>query len=218
MSLHPHAYSPMIKRTSINLDLDLGAQARDVLETETATDTVHRALEEVIRRDALRSLAAWRTGADARGARPHAPRPAARRCVTELADTSAWTWSDRDPAPREAFDKAIVGGVIGTSDPVKLELLSGTRNAAEFSEVRTRLDYLKQCPTGAREFRRALDIYEVLAQQGAPHHRRIPHVDLLVAAAAESARMTVSHYDADFDAIAAVTGQPTRWLAQRGSL
>ena len=50
----------MIKRTSLNLDLDLVARARDVLDTTTTTDTVHRALQEVIRRDALRRLAEWR--------------------------------------------------------------------------------------------------------------------------------------------------------------
>lgn len=50
----------MIKRTSLNLDLDLVARARDVLDTSTTTDTVHRALQEVIRRDALRRLAEWR--------------------------------------------------------------------------------------------------------------------------------------------------------------
>ena len=50
----------MIKRTSLNLDLDLVAQARDVLETRTATETIHRALEEVVRREELRKLAEWR--------------------------------------------------------------------------------------------------------------------------------------------------------------
>ncbi|MGH3066904.1 MAG: type II toxin-antitoxin system VapB family antitoxin [Gaiellaceae bacterium] len=49
-----------IKRTSLNLDLDLVEQARDLLETRTTTDTVHRALEDVIAREALRKLAAWR--------------------------------------------------------------------------------------------------------------------------------------------------------------
>ncbi len=48
-----------IKRTSLNLDLDLVAQAQGVLETHTTTDTVHRALEEVIRNEALRWLANW---------------------------------------------------------------------------------------------------------------------------------------------------------------
>ena len=49
-----------IKRTSLNLDLDLVAQARDVLDTTTTTETIHRALDEVVRRKALRKLAAWR--------------------------------------------------------------------------------------------------------------------------------------------------------------
>jgi hypothetical protein len=50
----------MIKRTSLNLDLDLVSQARDVLDTRTATETIHRALEDVIAREALRKLAEWR--------------------------------------------------------------------------------------------------------------------------------------------------------------
>jgi Arc/MetJ family transcription regulator len=49
-----------IKRTSLNLDLDLVAQAREVLQTRTATETIHRALDEVVTREALRKLAAWR--------------------------------------------------------------------------------------------------------------------------------------------------------------
>ena len=61
-------------------------------------------------------------------------------------------------------------------------------------------------------------MYEVLAHQVGLHHPRVAHVDLLVAAAAESAGMTVLHYYADFDEIAGVTGQPTRWIATRGSL
>ena len=47
----------MIKRTSLNLDLDLVAQARDVLDTRTTTETIHRALDEVVRRQAMKSLA-----------------------------------------------------------------------------------------------------------------------------------------------------------------
>jgi hypothetical protein len=49
-----------IKRTSVNLDLDLVAQAREVLDTRTTTETIHRALDEVVTREALRRLAAWR--------------------------------------------------------------------------------------------------------------------------------------------------------------
>lgn len=42
--------------------------------------------------------------------------------------------------------------------------------------------------------------------------------DLLVAAVAERHRVTVLHYDKDFDLIAAVTGQPTTWVVAPGSV
>ena len=50
----------MIKRTSLNLDLDLVSRARDVLDTRTTTETIHRALDEVVRREGLRRLTEWR--------------------------------------------------------------------------------------------------------------------------------------------------------------
>ena len=49
----------MIKRTSLNLNLELVAAARDVLGTNGTTETVHRALEDVVRREKLRRLAEW---------------------------------------------------------------------------------------------------------------------------------------------------------------
>jgi Arc/MetJ family transcription regulator len=47
----------MVKRTSLNLDLELVAEAREVLQTTGTTDTIHRALEDVVRRERLRELA-----------------------------------------------------------------------------------------------------------------------------------------------------------------
>jgi Arc/MetJ family transcription regulator len=47
----------MVKRTSLNLDLDLVAEAREVLGSNGTTETVHRALEEVVRSEKLRWLA-----------------------------------------------------------------------------------------------------------------------------------------------------------------
>lgn len=41
---------------------------------------------------------------------------------------------------------------------------------------------------------------------------------LLIAAAAEIASLTVLHYDADFDHIAAMTRRPTQWIVERGSI
>ncbi|MDQ5821400.1 MAG: type II toxin-antitoxin system VapB family antitoxin [Actinomycetota bacterium] len=47
----------MVKRTSLNLELELVAQAREVLGTNGTTDTIHRALEDVVRRERLQALA-----------------------------------------------------------------------------------------------------------------------------------------------------------------
>ncbi len=47
----------VVKRTSLNLDLDLVGKAREVLGSNGTTDTVHRALEEVVRQEKLRWLA-----------------------------------------------------------------------------------------------------------------------------------------------------------------
>ena len=54
----PDRYASLIvKRTSLNLDLDLVAKAREALGSNGTTDTIHRALEEVVRREKLRWLA-----------------------------------------------------------------------------------------------------------------------------------------------------------------
>lgn len=42
--------------------------------------------------------------------------------------------------------------------------------------------------------------------------------DLIVAAAAEGAELTVLHYDSDFELIATVTGQEVEWVVPRGSV
>jgi len=49
-------------------------------------------------------------------------------------------------------------------------------------------------------------------------HLGLSLVDLLVAAAAEEAGRVVLHYDGDSDLIAAVTGQPVRWVVASGSV
>jgi predicted nucleic acid-binding protein len=49
-------------------------------------------------------------------------------------------------------------------------------------------------------------------------HRAVGVVDLMTAAVAEHNGAAVLHYDADFEHIAAVTGQPHVWVAPRGSI
>jgi len=52
----------MVRRTTINLDSELVADARAVLNTKNTTDTVHDALRDVVRREDLRRLTEWDLG------------------------------------------------------------------------------------------------------------------------------------------------------------
>ena len=63
---------------------------------------------------------------------------------------------------------------------------------------------------------RAMDVMQALARRG--QHRAVGLPDLLIAAVAERAGLPVMHYDADYDLIAAITGQPTQWVVPRGSV
>ena len=58
---------------------------------------------------------------------------------------------------------------------------------------------------------RAVELQSVLAERG--QHRAPSVPDLLVAATAELAELTVLHVDKDFELIADITGQPTERLA-----
>lgn len=57
---------------------------------------------------------------------------------------------------------------------------------------------------------RAVEVQRLMADLG--HHRAPSVPDLIVAATAELAGLTVLHLDKDFDLIAEVTGQPTERL------
>jgi predicted nucleic acid-binding protein len=58
---------------------------------------------------------------------------------------------------------------------------------------------------------RALDVLTLLADRG--QHRAPSIPDLIIAATAELAGLTVLHLDKDFDVIAQVTGQPVERLS-----
>jgi predicted nucleic acid-binding protein len=69
---------------------------------------------------------------------------------------------------------------------------------------------------GDAAFDRAIEVQGMLAEQGA--HAAVPLPDLLIAAAAELAGLTLLHYDHDFDLIAGVTGQPMEWVVPPGTV
>jgi len=63
---------------------------------------------------------------------------------------------------------------------------------------------------------RARAVQARLAQES--QHRAAGVIDILTAVIAEHYQAVVLHYDSDFDHIARITGQQTRWVAERGSI
>jgi predicted nucleic acid-binding protein len=57
---------------------------------------------------------------------------------------------------------------------------------------------------------RAVEVLTLLADRG--QHRAPSILELMIAATAELAGLTVLHYDKDFDLIDSVTGQAAEWL------
>jgi predicted nucleic acid-binding protein len=101
---------------------------------------------------------------------------------------------------------------------VKLELLRSGRDYDDVVRRRDDLEALREISIGKRVWRRATDVLELLAERGPLHHRQVPIPDLVIAAAAELAEVPVCHYDAHFELIAEVTGQPMRAIAPLGTL
>jgi hypothetical protein len=62
----------------------------------------------------------------------------------------------------------------------------------------------------------ALDVQGGLWREGRIRAVGLP--DLLIAAVAERERVTVLHYDGDYELIAQVTGQPVQWVIPHGTV
>ena len=134
----------------------------------------------------------------------------------ELADTSAWTNRHKDPAVDQDFEERILADEIATCPTVVMELLWTSRSQQDFEDIRRDLDALAKVTNDQDSWDRAMDVWRELVIQG--RHRQVKIPDLLVAASAEIAGLSVCHYDADFDVIATVTGQSVRAIAPLGSL
>ena len=108
-------------------------------------------------------------------------------------------------------------GLMATCGMAELEILYSARNGAEHRAIADDLDEsCERLYTDERDFVRAREVQRELADAG--HHRAVSLPDLVIAAVAERNRVTVLHYDADFDLIAEVTGQATEWVVDRGVL
>lgn len=134
-----------------------------------------------------------------------------------LADTSAWHRSTKAEIA-DAWGQRLRADILATCAQVRLEILYSARDPDDYEQLSAELLALHQLSCGAEQFDRALEIQGKLAAEGGLRHRSVKIPDLVIAACAESAGATVWHYDGDFDRIARITGQPTEWIAPRGSL
>jgi predicted nucleic acid-binding protein len=135
---------------------------------------------------------------------------------TFLADRSALTRRDTRPQVRQVLEPLLVAGEIATCGIVDLELLYSASSRATYRSLSEALRGMPRVALEEASVRRALEVQMMLAERS--QHRAVPLPDLLVAACAEKAGLTVLHYDADFDRIAALTGQDARWIVSRGSV
>jgi predicted nucleic acid-binding protein len=135
----------------------------------------------------------------------------------ELADTGVWARKDH-PSLEPWFSVAVEAGDIAMCDVVALEILHSARSGQEFDAMDVRLRRVPWISIESADWARARAVYRSLAWQGGGHQRQVQHADLLIAACAEREGVTLVHYDSDYDLIGAVTGQPMRWVAPRGSL
>ena len=134
----------------------------------------------------------------------------------ELADTSVWA---RIGKPAMAwFASAVEDGRIAVCDQVTMEVLFSARDATDFQATEGALLACPWLSVESRDWDEARRVFRALADQGPLHHRQVRIPDLLIAAVAARNDVTLVHYDADYDVIASVTGQRTRWAAPRGSL
>lgn len=121
------------------------------------------------------------------------------------------------PAFADVLIPRIAAGRVGICLVTELEVGFSARSTKHFE--RTREDVLSPLVPVGMPYRaedRAREIQAALVARG--QHRAVGVPDLMVAATADVEGLTVLHYDADFDMVAAITGQPTEWVVEPGTV
>ncbi len=133
-----------------------------------------------------------------------------------LADTSALARL-RHQTVAAVLGPLIEAGLVATCGVIEFELGWAARTAAEFDQLRADRDAgYEWLAIHDEDWRRALDVQAALWRGG--QIRAVGFPDLLVSAVAERERVTLLHYDRDFDLIAGITGQAMQWVVHRGTV
>jgi predicted nucleic acid-binding protein len=136
--------------------------------------------------------------------------------VVYLADTTVYVLQGRHAAVRRRFEVLLAEGRLAGCQVSALEYLNSAPDPKGYKIVWDALHGHRWMDVTSEAMNRALDVHRGLAETSQHRHFRLP--DLIIAATAELNGATVLHYDADYDRIAAVTGQATEWVAAKGSL
>lgn len=136
--------------------------------------------------------------------------------VIYLADTSVYVLQAKHAVVRQRFEKLLTDGRLAACQMTSLEYLNNAPDPKGYEILWGALHGHRWVDVTTTAMDRALEVHRVLAGKSQHRHFRLP--DLIIAATAEQHGATVLHYDADYDRIAAVTGQPVEWVAPKGSL
>jgi len=134
--------------------------------------------------------------------------------LTHLVDTSVLARLAQ-PEVRSVVEPRAERGELARAEMSDLEVEYSARSASEWDRLAGALAVFELVATTSEHVRRAKQVQRLLA---AKHQRGRKVPDLLIAAAAEAESLIVLHYDADFDRIAAVTGQRSEWVVPAGSI
>jgi predicted nucleic acid-binding protein len=137
--------------------------------------------------------------------------------VIEAVDTSVLILGERNPTVRAWLEPRLHADGIAICDFVAMEYLMGARNGQHYDEIRDALEACVRVSIEPVDWHRAFEIQRRLAHETGGGQRAVKIPDLLIAASAERAGHPLVHYDADFDRIAALTGQPTSWVVPAGT-
>lgn len=134
--------------------------------------------------------------------------------LTHLVDTSVLTRL-RHESVRSIVEPLAASGSLGRAGITDLEIGYSARSATKWDQAIDALEAFELIETSADHLRRARQVQRLLT---AKHQRGRKVPDLLIAAAAEAHDLAVLHYDADFDRIAAITGQRVEWVVESGTV
>jgi predicted nucleic acid-binding protein len=112
---------------------------------------------------------------------------------------------------RKAWTDQLAAGVIAVCPIVELEFMYSARSLADRLEKRRLLrDLFGWVPMHEGIYERADEIQQLLTEAGM--HRSAGPIDLLIAATAERARLTVLGDDRDYRTVSTVTGQAVKFV------